>query len=233
MTKDDEEKLVFRRGMAEQSWHTPSDYVPPVPKEPFNWRNALPKSDAPPLTPEERAGKWASRVRMGITVLVVASLSLLALQGSVKGFKAEGVSMEPALHDGDHIVVNRLAYAQKDFGLLDWAPLIDPSGRWAEPDRGDIVVFKSPVDGRELVKRVIGLPGETVSIDTDGYVYIDNVIMVDTWAANLTHCAGTCTWTVPEDEYFVLGDNRGDSRDSREGWTVPVENIDGKKLLTY
>jgi hypothetical protein len=129
MTKDDEERPVFRRGIAEQNWRAPSDYVPPVPKEPFSWRGALPKTDTPPQTPEERAGTWASRVRLGIGVLVAASLTLLALQGSVKGFKADGVSMEPALHNGEHIVVNRLAYAQKDFGLLDWAPFIDPPSR--------------------------------------------------------------------------------------------------------
>ncbi len=175
---------------------------------------------------------WASRVRLGIAVLVAASLTLLALQGSVKGFKADGVSMEPALHDGDHIVVNRLAYAQKDFGLLDWAPLLDPSSRWAEPERGDVIVFRSPVDGRELVKRVIGLPGETVTIDQQ-FIYINDVIMIDPWAANPTSCAGDCTWSVPDGEYFVLGDNRQDSRDSREGWTVPIGNIAGKKLLTY
>ena len=229
--EDDDSKLVLRRGKAEHGWHEPSGYVPPVRKEPFQWR---PKSDAPPKTPEEHASVWAGRVRLGIIALVTVSLGLLALQASVKGFRAEGVSMEPTLHDGDHIVVNRLAYAQKDFGLLDWAPLIDPSSRWSTPERGDVVVFRSPVDDRELVKRVIGMPGDSVSIQGNK-LYINGIAFPDPWAATETTCNadGDCAWHVPDGEYFVLGDNRQDSRDSREGWTVPVENIDGKKLLTY
>lgn len=233
MTDNDDDKLVLRRGMAEHVWHEPTDHVPAVPPDSFDCRQALPKSGAPPDTPEERASKWASRVRMGIAVLVAASLAVLAINSSLKGFRAEGVSMEPALHDGDHLVVNRLAYAQMDFGLLDWAPLIDPSTRWSEPGRGDVIVFSSPVDGRELVKRVIGLPGETVTIDTEGDIYINDIILADPWGATPTACTTNCTWTVPAGNYFVLGDNRQDSRDSREGWTVPVENIDGEKLLTY
>ena len=53
MTNEDDDKLVFRRGMAEESWHTRTDYVPPVPKDPFNWRRVIPQSDAPPDTPED------------------------------------------------------------------------------------------------------------------------------------------------------------------------------------
>jgi signal peptidase I len=230
---DDDDKLVLRRGMAEHVWHEPSDYVPPVPKDSFDWRAVLPKSDAPPATPEERANRWAYRVRMGIAVLIAASLAVLALNSSFKGFRAEGVSMEPTLHDGDHIVVNKLAYAQVDFGLLDWAPLIDPSSRWSEPARGDVIVFSSPLDGRELVKRVIALPGETVTIDPGGQIFVNEVLLADPWAKSPTVCTTVCAWTVPTGNYFVLGDNRQDSRDSREGWTVPLENIDGEKLLTY
>jgi hypothetical protein len=102
--EDDNSKLILRRGMAEQGWHEPYGYLPPVAKEPFQWR---PKSDAPPKTPEERAGIWAGRVRLGIVLLITGSLALLALKASVQGFKAEGVSMEPTLHNGDSIVINR------------------------------------------------------------------------------------------------------------------------------
>jgi signal peptidase I len=95
-------------------------------------------------------------------------------------------------------------------------------------------VFRSPVDDRELVKRVIGLPGDSISIQGNA-LYINGIIFADPWGASQTACndGGECAWHVPEGEYFVLGDNREDSRDSREGWTVPIENIDGRKLLAY
>jgi signal peptidase I len=229
MPKEDEGKFVLRRGMAEHDWYTPSDYAPPAPKEGFRWRMPEVEISAPTV---EQAERWAPRFKLAALVLVVVALSLLTLQMSVKGFEARGVSMEPTLHEGDRIIVNRLAYSQVDFGLLDWAPVIDPGGHWNTPSRGDIVVFKSPADGKELVKRVIGLPGETVEIKR-GHVFVGDKELIEPYANGATECYDECVFTVPDGHYFVLGDNRGDSRDSREGWTVPLGNIDGQKLVTY
>jgi signal peptidase I len=140
--------------------------------------------------------------------------------------------MEPTLHDGDIVIVNKIAYAQVDLGLLDWAPLIDPSTRVNKPSRGDIVIFKSPTEDKELVKRVVGMPGDFVVI-TDGRVYINRERLDEPYALGVTECRGPCNWRVPDNHYFVLGDNRENSLDSREGWTVPLEEIDGQKLFAY
>jgi signal peptidase I len=171
-------------------------------------------------------------IRIGVIVVVVIACVLFALQASLQGFDAEGVSMEPALHNGDHLIVNKLAYAQIDFGLLDWAPLIDIHGHWKTPGRGDVVVFKSPKDGKELVKRVVGMPGEWVMVSNDA-VYIDGKQLDEPYAQGATRCEDSCLWKVPDGQYFMLGDNRENSLDSREGWTVPLSSIDGEKLFAY
>jgi signal peptidase I len=225
MTDKDEERVVLERGMAEEDWRTPGR-VRPLPPRPFFKR--LPRVRLPDWTQET----WAKRLRQGVVALVVVALALLALQGSLKGFKADGVSMEPTIHNGDHLIVNRLAYGHIDFGLLDWLPGLHIGARWARPGRGDVIVFQSPVEDTEFVKRVVGLPGETVTV-ADGSVSINGEPISEPYAVGKTTCADTCTWTVPDDAYFVLGDNRAASLDSRGGWFVPLNNVAGQKLLSY
>ncbi len=225
MPDKDEERVVLERGMAEQEWHTPG-YLPPLPPKPLLKR--LPRLRLPDWTEET----WAKRLRAGVVILVVVAVVLLALQGSFRGFKADGVSMEPTIHNGDHLIVNRLAYGHIDFGLLDWLPLVHVGARWGKPGRGDVIVFQSPVEDKELVKRVVGLPGETVII-ADGQVSIDGETLSEPYAVGRTTCGDTCTFVVTNDAYFVLGDNRASSLDSRGGWFVPLGNIAGKKLLSY
>ena len=108
--------------------------------------------------------------------------------------------------------------------------------------RGDIVVFAAPTSPeRDFVKRIIGLPGETIDIDQSrNAVNVDGEPLSEPYAQGATLCSQTCTWTVPEAGspqaqdacgsdrcYFVLGDNRQNSSDSRQGWFVPTENIVG------
>ena len=142
------------------------------------------------------------------------------------------MSMAPTVVDGDRMLVNRLAYSQVDLGILDGLPLVDPGSHWQTPERGDIIVFDSPVFGVILIKRVIGLPGEQVAI-RDGAVYVQGRELDEPYARGPTRCRGDCEWTVPDDEYFVMGDNRTGSRDSRQGWTVPIGDILGEKLISY
>jgi signal peptidase I len=66
-----------------------------------------------------------------------------------------------------------------------------------------------------------------------GTVYVDRVPLDEQYLTGTTPCSEVCNWHVPDGQYFVLGDNRDDSLDSREGWFVPLENIDGKKLFSY
>ena len=213
MPTNDRPTITLRRGARTQTWRIEPGQAIAAPRP-------------------SRREKWYARAWFAATVAIALPLAILAIQASVKGFEARGVSMEPALHDGDHIFVNRLAYSQVDFGLLDWSPVADPSSRWAYPSRGDIIVFKAPVDDSDLVKRVIALPGEHVEI-TRGLVIVNERELTEPYTAGPTTCGGVCAWDVPDGEYFVLGDNRANSRDSREGWTVPGANIIGKKLLTY
>jgi signal peptidase I len=197
------------------------------------WRTEQPLPETAAPRARRRGRTWAERARLTTAAVLFAALTVFVMQESVRGFEARGVSMEPTVHDGDTIFVNRLAYAQVDFGVLDWAPGIDPDARWASPSRGDVIVFHSPIGGSDLIKRVVGLPGEHVEIER-GRVVVDGRQLIEPYVHEAeTACRGTCAWDVPEGHYFVLGDNRRDSRDSREGWMVPEGSIVGEKLVSY
>ena len=129
-------------------------------------------------------------------------------------------SMENTIMPGDRLVGNRLAYIK------------------SEPQRGDIVIFKYPDDETQnFVKRVIGLPGETVTIE-DARIYINGStepLLEDYLKEEWIVATGPYTFEVPEDCFFVMGDNRNDSWDARY-WTntyVTREKILGKALFTY
>lgn len=234
--KGEKKATVLRRGMSEHDWAQTEARPEPATPQPFRWeipRELQPGAPVPKEAPVERTKRWRKRLRLVVAVVIVLAGLLFVLQSSVQGFDAVGVSMEPTLHNGDHVIVNRLAYAQYDFGLLDWAPWIDIGGHWRKPGRGDVVIFRSPVDDKELVKRVIGMPGEWVTI-SDGAVYINGARLDEPYTDGRTECTDeVCNFHVPEGEYFMLGDNRENSLDSRDGWTVPLGSIDGEKLFAY
>jgi signal peptidase I len=165
---------------------------------------------------------------------LATALFLAFLLVSFHAFKAEGKSMEPDLHDGDRLIVARILYEEVDFGLLDWLPGYDSSDlRWGSPDRGDVVVFDSPVRDDRLVKRVIGVPGDTIDV-RGGHVYLNGKRLNEPYTKGATACLRTCEpLLVPDGRYFVLGDNREDSVDSRQGWTVSRDDITGKVLFAY
>ena len=129
-------------------------------------------------------------------------------------------SMENTIMPGDRLIGNRLAYIKDG------------------PERGDVVIFRYPDNEEELyVKRVIGLPGETVDI-IDGYIYIDGsaeALEEDYLKEDWTVATGTYHFEIPEDSYLMLGDNRNDSWDARY-WTntsVHRDKILGKAVLIY
>ena len=123
--------------------------------------------------------------------------------------------METSFHDGQYLLVNKLSY---HFGSLE---------------RGDVIIFHYPPNpGQLYIKRIVGLPGETVKVE-GGRVYIETVdgkTVVDPFP---TPTQNSARWRVPSDEYFVLGDNRNHSSDSRNWGTVPRENIIGEVWLCY
>lgn len=134
----------------------------------------------------------------------------------VKPFQIPSESMYPTLMPGDRVLVNRLAY------------------RSGQPRRGDIIVFKSPNDPEvDFIKRVVAIGGDTIEIKR-GTVLLNGEPLVETYIKS-PDISTFNMQTVPQGTVFVLGDNRGDSQDSRfwqSPW-LPVEDVIGKAFLTY
>ena len=192
------------------------------------------------VVPKQRR-VWVVTLRELTETLLLAGLIFLAVHVSMQNFKVEGASMEPSLDNGEYLIVNRLAYAEIDLGIFDWVPFFDAGEDpvrhlWGSPARGDIIVFRSPANvERDFIKRIIGEPGDVVEIDQDtGVVSVNEQAIDEPYIRGKTNCSSSCgPWVVPERSYFVMGDNRNNSSDSRQGWFVPEGNIIGKALITY
>lgn len=156
-----------------------------------------------------RIVSWVTDV---IVVIAIACFTVYAFGTQIP---ISGSSMQPALETEDVVLANRLVY---DF---------------QSPDRFDVVVFQRE-DGKWNVKRVIGLPGETVQIK-DGKIYINDVLLQEEESASVITSPGLAEHPVilGEDEYFLLGDNRDSSEDSRFAnvGNVRKENMIGKVWL--
>lgn len=170
------------------------------------------------------------------TVLMALAIFLL-LQTSVMGFIVDGSSMEPNLHTGQRLLVNKAVYFRTVIPVIQRVmPFLKQEGDVSyfvhPPRRGEVILFYFPRDTRQIyIKRVIGLPGETVEL-RDGEVYINgHQIQEPGTMPQARSPFGPIT--VPPNQYFVLGDNRNGSSDSRGGWTVPYNNVIGKAWLVY
>jgi signal peptidase I len=172
-------------------------------------------------------------VDWGLTI-VLAVVAVLIFQAEVaKPYRIPSPSMEPTLHcakpvngcEGrlaDRVIANRLAY------------------RFHAPRRGEIVVFKAPAPVKAacaangtFIKRLVGLPGEKVSM-RNGYVFIDGVRLDEPYLQRGYRGSETGTWgRIPSARYFVLGDNREMSCDSRRWGVVPHKNIIGRAEVIY
>ena len=131
-----------------------------------------------------------------------------------ENYRVVGRSMEPSLQNDQYLVIDKLGY------------------RLHEPQRGDIVVFRDPrSDGRKLIKRVMGLPGETIEI-RNGQVFVNGQLLDEPYIDSQGRYTQQPT-QVPEDQYFVLGDNRNNSSDSHNWGTLPSENVVGKAWISY
>ena len=150
---------------------------------------------------------------VGITV-GIAVVVFIILQLNVRSYTVVMSSMEPNFQEGECIMVNKATYRSSD------------------PQRGQVIIFVPPFESpHPFIKRVIGLPGENVEIK-DGKIFIDGIPLEEEYIMEPPNNPMPAT-EVPENEYFVLGDNRNSSNDSRNGWTVPRDNIIGKAWFTY
>lgn len=193
------------------------------------------------------AGKPGGALREILETVLLAALIFFCVRALVLNFRVDGLSMYPNLQNHEMLIVNRNAYSHFDLNKwLDKLPFVErdtpddfyPMGA---PDRGDIVILDPsladrPVNSDEpYIKRVIGLPGETLQV-RDGAVYINGEQLEEPYIAEgITDCGEpTCPEVqIPEGRVFVMGDNRQNSSDSRVFGTIPVEAVIGKAMFTY
>jgi len=153
---------------------------------------------------------------IGETVLLIALIYTLVNLACAR-FVVEGPSMQPNFHTGQYIIVSRVNY------LL------------GNPQRGEVVVFHYPGNPQEdYIKRVIGLPGDTVEI-RDTQVYVNGIQLSEPYInepCSATSCRDN-VWELGENEYFVMGDNRNHSSDSRVFGPVGRDHIVGEALIRY
>ncbi|HWQ15705.1 MAG TPA: signal peptidase I [Roseiflexaceae bacterium] len=200
----------------------------------------------PPAADPERATVGVRHVaRELLETAIFILLVFLIVRGVVQNFKIEGQSMEPNLHSGQYILVNKIVYFHFDLnaplrllpGNADLPPrMVYP---FTMPRRGDVVVFEYPKDlSKDYIKRVIALPGETVEI-RDGQVYVNGTLVDEPYLQGTpTNCRleDLCARgpvTVRPGTVFVMGDNRSNSSDSREWNELPLDRIIGKAWVSY
>ncbi len=176
--------------------------------------------------------------------LILAMFIFFLLQGSIQNFKVEGSSMAPSISPDEYVTVNKLKYIKIDMDRFSrLIPFWDASHvgevfpfQPGGPQRGEIVVFRYPQDpSRNFVKRIIGLPGEQVSI-INGVTHIDGERLSEPYLRVRPRNETADYIRLGKDEYFVMGDNRPYSNDSRhwdEHFAVPLDNITGGKWLNY
>jgi signal peptidase I len=191
------------------------------------------KPDVKPRS-RHRAG-----IRELIETIVLALFIFLLVRSTLQNFKVEGASMLPTLEDGEFILVNKLIYQTIDLGPLDAVlPFVefedDTRFILRAPRRGDIVVFEPPNQpAKDFIKRVVAEPGEVIEINR-GVVYIDGTPLDEPYLADRTNDSfAACR--VPDDHYFVLGDNRENSTDSRATGFGPIhiDRIVGQASVIY
>lgn len=173
---------------------------------------------------QTKPSKWKERLSFVLEIMKTVIISLAIILPIryflIQPFMVDGASMEPNFHNSDYLIIDEISY------------------RFGAPQRGQVVVFKNPDNIKEyFIKRVIGLPGETVRIQ-DGRVFIKKIgsneftqIQENYLPQNLATMSVGEDIIVPSNYYFVLGDNRPNSRDSRYFGAIPEDLITGKVWL--
>ncbi|OIO14541.1 signal peptidase I [Candidatus Gottesmanbacteria bacterium CG1_02_37_22] len=155
------------------------------------------------------------------TIVVALSIFVVIYLFFVQPHEVKGSSMEPNFHNNEFILTDKISY------------------RFQDPKRGDVIIFRSPNNPDvDYIKRIIALPGEKVKAK-NGYIYVDETKLSEKYLNDLTFLFPTSKLQndidiiVPQDEYFVLGDNRPHSSDSREFGPISRSSIIGKAFIRY
>jgi signal peptidase I len=200
-----------------------------------------PAAEETPRTSKRK--EFAGSIREIVETLALALIFFFALRAVVQNFRVEGSSMYPNFADGQYVLVNKGVYTHADSGSLPgWVPFLGGSAGSARylfhpPRRGDVIVFHPPPPNdpsRDFIKRVIATPGDTVDV-RQGKVFVNGGEVVEPYIhqptlpinARYTHVV------LGADQFFVLGDNRGNSSDSRAWGPVSSDEIVGRTWLVY
>jgi signal peptidase I len=165
------------------------------------------------IKPTEEKTDWKRFVLDILETIVLAVVLFVGINALSARVRVDGYSMRPTLEDGEFVLVSKLSYF------------------WGDVTRGDIVVFHFPLNPEEeLIKRVIGLPGDRVMVE-NGQVFVNGQAISEPYIAQSPLYSGE--WLVEENHLFVLGDNRNNSNDSKDWGLMPMENLVGKAVLIY
>ena len=149
-----------------------------------------------------------------VETIALTLIIFLVIRFAIQSYRVSGISMVPDLQNNEYVVVNKMAY------------LFHP------PERGDVIVFHYPLDTtKDFIKRVIGLPGDTISYDSTT-VTVDGTVLKEPYISQAANPEGK-KLVVPPNDYFVLGDNRPVSDDSRVWGFVPQSDLVGKAVMVY
>ncbi|MYC08288.1 MAG: signal peptidase I [Chloroflexi bacterium] len=178
-------------------------------------------------------------IREIIETIILSLLLFIGIQFAVQTYQVEGASMYPTLAQGQYLLVNKVIYRHLSVGeTVNISAQRDDVARGTHifpfhpPQHGEVVVFNAPNDPtRDFVKRVMGVPGDTVEI-RDGRTYINGTRVQEDYA-ELDDFDEMEELIVPANSYFVMGDNRRHSNDSRDWGTVPLEHIVGRAWVRY
>lgn len=160
----------------------------------------------------ESTARSSSLLRSIIEVFLLTAIVFLGVNTLVGRFQIQQVSMQPTLYEGERVIVDKISYG------------LHP------PERGDIIVF-SGHGTLDLIKRVIGLPGETIEIHS-GQVFVNGHALVEPYLTQPTY-NDIPAQQIAADHYFVMGDNRANSQDSRSFGPIKISDIVGRAWIIY
>ena len=173
---------------------------------------AAPPDVSPAPSATEAPPHRSSLLREIIETVLLTAIIFLIVNTATGRFRIEGQSMEPNLHDGEYVLIDKVSY------------VLHP------PERGDVVVLLRPGE-KDFIKRIIGLPGDTVEIK-NGQVLVNGIVLDEPYIAEPTR-QNVGARQVEPNRYFVMGDNRNNSSDSRSFGTIAAQDIVGRAWIVY